>query len=567
MQMQVHRALQNNRISVAMDMFASSDRIFEQPASKISPKAARQRLNALAAALGDAAFGACVAREIVARTRPHQAVPEIYDHYRRLVRDGIEFFLSRISRRRLVDLVVSQLKMDPAAGAPERLLELAKRFPTLHKLGQIIARHPQIDPAVKQWLIHLENGRYGVSRKGLLAKIRAQLEPTGERDRVCVGSQILAEASVGAVIPFHWTPCGYPDRVQGVFKVLKPHISRHLDEELSILEATAAFFEANRARYPLKDFRFLELFQDVRDMLVREIDLSTEQANLDEAARFYVDMEGVCIPRRLPFGTAAMTAMTCLEGPKITDAALNPEQRRQCAALLFNALICRPLFGGDGAALFHGDPHAGNILALPDQKTGSVRIGLVDWSLAGRLDTGDRVKTVQLIQALLKENWWAASGCIQALAGGADHEILESRHRLQYLVAEIMQSRRFDRPTLFRKTFHLLEELSFEGFVFSADLMLFRKAIFTLEGVLHDLWPAFDMDAALIQYLTALFVQEIPMRIGGMFFPMADRPENYPSLISNSQLQCLLAYPLAAAMRTSAATFAAAFMPWGGFYG
>ena len=96
--------------------------------------------------------------------------------------------------------------------------------------------------------------------------------------------------------------------------------------------------------------------------------------------------------------------------------------------------------------------------------------------------------------------------------------------------------------------------------------MLFRKAIFTLEGVLHDLWPSFDMDAAMIQYLTALVIKEIPMRVGGLFFPMTDRPENYPSLISNSQLQSLLISPFAAVMRTSAAAFAA-FTPWGGIFG
>lgn len=517
----------------------------------------------MAAAMGDEAFGRCIARQIVERTRPHRAVPEIYDHYRTLVRDGIEFFLSRISRRRLVELVVSQLKMDPAAGTEERLLELAKRFPTLHKLGQIIARHPHIDPALGQWLIHLENGRYGTPSKGLLARVHNRLEQTGERDRVRIGTQILAEASVGAVIPFHWTPCGSKSRVQGVFKILKPDISRHLDEELTILEETAGFFEANRARYPLKDFRFLEIFQDVREMLAREIDLAAEQAHLDAADRFYEGMEGICIPRRLPLGTTAMTAMLYLEGPKITDAALNPEQRRQCAALLFDALICRPLFAGDGPALFHGDPHAGNILAVIDPETGAVRIGLLDWSLAGRLARDDRLKIVRLIQALLKEDCGAVSGCMQAMADNAGRKIPESQERLHRLVVDLMQSFQFDRPALIKKAFRLLEELSYEGFVFPPELMLFRKAIFTLEGVLHDLWPAFDMDAAVMRYLTGLVIQEFPMRIGGLFFPLADRSENYPSLISNSELQYLMAYPFAAALKSSAAAFAAAFMPWG----
>ena len=155
---------------VLINMFNFSDRMLEQFVAKASTDELHQKLNAMAAAMGDAAFGKHVAREIVQRTQPQKAVPEIYNHYRRLVCDGIEFFLSRVSRHRLVELVVNQLKMDPAASSEERLLELAKRFPTLHKLGQIIARNRHIDPAVKQWLVHLENGRYGTPRKGLLGE-------------------------------------------------------------------------------------------------------------------------------------------------------------------------------------------------------------------------------------------------------------------------------------------------------------------------------------------------------------------------------------------------------------
>ena len=138
---------------------------------------------------------------------------------------------------------------------------------------------------------------------------------------------------------------------------------------------------------------------------------------------------------------------------------------------------------------------------------------------------------------------------------------------MRRLVADILQAFTFDRPNLMKKTFHLLEELSYEGFVFPPDLMLFRKAIFTLEGVLHDLWPAFDMDAAVIRYLTALMVREFPMRIGGLLFPMADRPENYPSLISNSELQSLLMHPFADVWKTGAWTYTATLWYWSSFFG
>ncbi|MDZ7581186.1 MAG: AarF/UbiB family protein [Deltaproteobacteria bacterium] len=466
-----------------------------------------------------------------------------------------------------MELVVSQLKLDPEAGTQERLVELAKRFPTRHKLGQIIARNPNIDPVVKKWLIHLENGCYGTPMDGIMERIGGQLEQTGNRDRVHVQPAILSEASVGAVIAFHWQQPSSEDRTEGVFKILKPGIRRHLDEELLILEKTAVFFEENRHRYPFKDFRFLDVFQEVREMLVKEIDLAAKQIYLVEAARFYSDMESIEIPQLFPFSTDNMTAMAYLSGPKITDAPLNREQRRHCAAVLFEALICRPLFSRSEPSLFHGDPHAGNILAVSDRASGRLRIGLVDWSLAGRMTKRDRLNTAQLIQGILKKDPSRIRRSVKALAIGAFMDSSLQRQKFRSLVLRMLRSAEFDRLTLIKKTFTLLEQLSFGGIVFPADLMLFRKAIFTLEGVLYDLWPAFDMDAAVTQYLTTLMTQEIPQRLGNLFFPLADRPENYPSLISNMELHSLIIHQYGAAVRSGTRLLAGCLTGWSRMFG
>jgi ubiquinone biosynthesis protein len=521
----------------------------------------------MAAAMGDEAFIRLVAREIVERTQPQRAIPEVYGHYRSVVRDGIEFFLSQVGRHRLMELVVSQLKLDPETGTQERLLELAKRFPTLHKLGQIIARNPNIDPVVKKWLIHLENGCYGTPLDGIMERIGRQLEQTGNRDRVQVQPAILSEASVGAVIAFHWNQPSSQDRTEGVFKILKPGIRRHLDEELLILEKTAAFFEENRHLYPLKDFKFIDVFKEVREMLVKEIDLAAEQTNLIEAARFYRNMESIQIPQLFSFSTDTMTAMAYLKGPKITDAPLNQEQRKRCAAVLFEAIVCRPLFSRREPSLFHGDPHAGNILAVKDPESGELRIGLLDWSLAGRLTKRDRVKTAQLIQAVIKKDLSGIRRSVKALAIGAYMDSPRQRQKFRNLVLNMVRSSGLERLPLIKKTFKILEQLTFEGFVFPAELMLFRKAIFTLEGVLFDLWPSFDMDAAVTQYLTTLVTQEIPTRCGNLFFPLTDRPENYSSLISNFELQSLIIHQYVSAIRSGTQSLSAHLAGWSRMFG
>jgi ubiquinone biosynthesis protein len=516
----------------------------------------------MAADMGEGPFGQRVAREIVNRTRPQQAVPEAYAPYKPVVRDGIEFFLSRVSRPRLVELVASQLKLPPDTTAQERLLELAKRFPTLHKLGQTIARNPGLDPQVKKWLIHLENGRYGTPLESLLERIGIIEESIDETGQIRVEPVIIAEASVGAVLPFQWRAPHTNTPLQGVLKILKPGIRGRVREELAILEETARFFENHREHYPLKNLQLLDLFQEVRQRLAREIDMRAEQHYLDEAAQFYGTLPGIEIPERLPLSTGALTAMTYLEGPKITEAQLHPSDLRQCAARLFETLICKPLFSRRQASLFHGDPHAGNILAVRSAASDRVRIGLVDWSLAGHLGKGDRIRAAQLIQAIFKNDLSGIRRSVIALHQGPQPDP-QRRRQFRRRVLRLMRSSDFaDRPLLGR-TFKLLEHLALEGFVFPADLMLFGKAIFTLEGVLYDLWPRFDMDAAVTRHLAALMTREFPDRLRGFLAPFTDRPENYPSLISNVELHGLMVHHYFATLRSSNSIFQRYWDAWG----
>ncbi len=186
---------------------------------------------------------------------------------------------------------------------------------------------------------------------------------------------------------------------------------------------------------------------------------------------------------------------------------------------------------------------------------------------AGRLSKHDRIETVQLIQAVLKEDLSSIRRSVKALANGASLDSSGQRQKFRKLVLNMMRSQEFAGLTLIRKTFNLLEQLTFEGFVFPADLMFFRKAIFTLEGVINDLWPSFDMDAAVMQYLLTLMTAEIPKRLANLLFPLADKPENYPSLISNNELQSLIVHQYIAAVRSSTQSYAGSLTGWSRMFG
>ncbi len=502
-----------------------------------------QKLAGMAKALGEANFRRKAARQIVAQTRPETAVPEIYLPYRPLVRDGVEFFLAHLPLRRLLDVIVHQVQMDPDSAAEERLLELAKQFPTLHKLGQIIARNPNLDPGMKSWLIHLESGQYGTDADLLVAHIADRLEPRDAASGVKIDPRILSEASVGAVIPFRHAGS------KGVFKVLKKNVEANLAEELDIFKQMAKYFEAQRNRYALRNFQFLKVFDDVREILAKEINLKAEQAHLTEAARFYEDTDEIVIPELNTLSDETMTAMAYVPGEKLSDADLTQMRRRECAQVLAESLICRPIFSSEEPALFHGDPHAGNILLPTGAVNGTLKIALLDWSLAGYLNREVRVKIVRLIRSVIAEDPAQICRCLKELAETGPENTGLSRTALWRNVTRWIETPAYVQSSLVRKAFWLLEQLSYEGVVFSADLMLFRKAIFTLEGVLHDLYPRFDLDTVVFKYMASLLAEEMPRRIGNFMFFQADRAEQYRSMLSNTDLHSLVINQYTAAVK------------------
>jgi ubiquinone biosynthesis protein len=492
----------------------------------------------LAAAMGESYFRDQAAKMLADIIDGAGIIPDAYHAYRRVVRDGILHFISMLPTRRLAGLLAHQACLDEQADAGERLLELAKQAPTLHKLGQMIARNRHVDPRVREWLIQLENGSYGTDAAGLSRMIEDELGSDLCRFSIRMDAQLLAEASVGAVLPFSWREPGADTEREGVFKALKPMVSARLSEELDALDALADYFEARRQCYALGNFRFRELFEDVRSALLEELDLVAEQENLRQARRFYRKNKHIRIPRPAPFSSRHFTAMSRIDGGKVTDTLVYKEDRKQAADTIFRAIICGPLFSAEEFPIFHGDPHAGNIFSAGHSAQGDLEIGLLDWSQTGCLERRWRIGILKFVQGVILDDKARICRAVETLSsdnpGGLGEE------KISGAVDGVLCLPEYRAASLMKKVFIALERLSFEGVRFHRDLLLFRKAFFTLDGLLHDLDPEFNMDQAMMAFIRDLIVGELPRRIAALLIPISDAPEKYRSLLSNKDLQMLL---------------------------
>ncbi|QTA83342.1 UbiB domain-containing protein [Desulfonema limicola] len=488
------------------------------------------------------------AQELVCIAGPDEIIPDVYKEYRLIIRDGFLFLFSNLCLKRFISIFIDQALMDENAETGERLVKIAEQVPTLHKLGQIIARNRNIDPVFKKRLIHLENTSYGTDLSSIKELIDEQINSYIDIFSISVDDKILSQASVGAVTGFTWTMPDSDKMLRGVFKVIKPGVKEFLEEEFAILDKLAVFFDKNRESYPLKDFGFIKTFKEIKQALQEEVNLCGEQTHIRHARCFYKKEDKVKIPELLCFSGQNVTAMELINGKKITDFPMSWSERRECAKILFRAMIWKPLFSSKEVSLFHGDPHAGNIYAV---KTGLLKSDyenpgfkheimpvLLDWSLAGSFSRSCRVKIIRLILAVFLNDENRIFKSVRAVAENIKDS--DFSLRVKKVINNIQKSSEYAEQGFLGRAFYFIDQLALNGVCFSKDMMLFRKAFFTLDGVLNDLDPGFDMDKYLFRLVKDIFIQDLPKRWLYSMMPHMDCSENYSSLVSTRELQVFL---------------------------
>jgi ubiquinone biosynthesis protein len=479
-----------------------------------------------------------IATGLIQSVALERVVPDIYAEYRPIIRDGVKFFLSRFAVDRLRTLCIRQLLLPVEAEPGERLLIMVGEIPTLFKLGQIIARHKNLDPAFRNWLIKLENGARGTDAAMLRSKISTMIAEQCPQVSVQVGEEVLAEASVGVVIPLVWWMKDGSRSGLAVAKMLRPHVLEALHEELNILEELGTYFDQNRDAYVLKNFRFVETARDIREALLREIQFSAEQKNLETARRFYGENDLVCVPEVFPFSSPDITIMEMIHGEKITNNSLTPPERLELARRVFRSLLVRPLFDLSGHVIFHGDPHAGNLFFMPADGE-EYRIGFLDWSQAGDLTPAQRSHILQLCLGLFLQDTSRITASLKRLAEGDGSLDDRCKNLLEDLIARLFRQDPEVPKALLEQAFFLVDSLALEGMKFPRDLLVFRKSVFTVAGVLNDISPEFDMDADLREYLQELVIHELPLRSINQVCGRPDYPGRYQSRVSNLDLFAL----------------------------
>ncbi len=451
---------------------------------------AAERVSAIEARLRSPAGRALrdtMARWIVDEIVPvKRLVPEAYLKWRPPVRDAMIFVVARLSPARLAPKLLEQIELPEKTSPEERLLRLIAKVPGLQKLGQVIARNQHLRPALRNALARLENGIRDVKPEDIRAIIRKELATKVETYAVKIAPSILSEASVSAVLRFTWRNPGSGKRERGVFKVLKPHIPAYFAEDMDYLQGLAQYFGDRNHNYGFPAHLIPDTFKKVRSLLRHEVNFVREQKTLLEAWNLYRNMPGVRVPRVIrPLCTARITALTEERGIKVTNAArhLTTSRRRKIAEQLVEALVAVPLLSAREDAIFHGDPHAGNLLY--NNRTGELTI--IDWALRVRLSREQRRHLALLFLTVSLRD--PVGTCNEVLALAQQRiAATSSRGQMVYdTVTGFLDELPLRRPPNGVDAMRLLERIALKGVRFPAPLIMLSKVMFTLDGILDDI--------------------------------------------------------------------------------
>jgi ubiquinone biosynthesis protein len=425
-------------------------------------------------------------------TRTVKNVGRMREVVSKMTRFGFGEFVQRTGLQRFSNQ--DSLPEQEARSAPVRLRLLIESLgPTFIKIGQVLAGRPDLVPQdfVREFL-KLQDKVAPVDFLLLRPTIEEEL---GRKIGDCFSSfdtEPLATASIAQVHAARTL-----DGEDVVVKILKPEVSKLLTQDLEILDLLAGLAERVEEVRP---FRPKDLVEEFRKTLLSEVNFQIEATNLKRYRANVANSTFLVVPRHYPeLSATRVLTLERLRGVKLADIegvrnlGLDPREiLKQGMEAFYQSIMV------DG--FFHGDPHGGNLMVLPDG-----RLGLLDFGSVGSLSPRAKDAVVNMFLSLIAEDFdglvFEYLNISPSTATGA-----RASSRVEKIQSEVgaVLGPYYGIPLKDLPVGKILLDstgIAFRnGVSLPRDLVLLFRSIMTLEGLGRQLDPDFDILAAAERY-------------------------------------------------------------------
>jgi ubiquinone biosynthesis protein len=280
-------------------------------------------------------------------------------------------------------------------------------------------------------------------------------------------------------------------------KIRRPGIDKVVGADLDILKNLAQLAER---RLPfLAPYAPVALAREFERTLKRELDFNVERRTMERcSAQFHRDPTAH-IPYVVPeYCTGRIVAMEYIGGVGVTDLGglrridVDPAEVAVRGARILLTQIFKYGF-------FHADPHPGNLRVI----AGGVIVPL-DYGMFGQLDARTRERIADLLAGLLAQDTDYVLRALDALEIRGDHVDPRALRRDAAELVASYSDLTLDNIDLGVLLSELIAFIRTHHLHIPPDLVLFIRALVTIEGVGRALDPHFDIAAQLYPFLREL---------------------------------------------------------------
>jgi len=290
-------------------------------------------------------------------------------------------------------------------------------------------------------------------------------------------------------------------------KVLRPGIEKLTREDLLILHWVAKLLEEHVPS--TRPYRPSEVIDEFEKWTMLELNLLNEAVNISHFRALYADDEQIFIPDvHWELSTRRVLTTDFTDGIHLDDFAAYKRLHcsRKTIAEIGTKLFYKQFFE---FGFFHGDPHPGNFFVMPDNV-----LCLHDFGIVGRIDDITRREMIASLVDFLEHD---AERAIDHMIHMADVPVDADVNGFRNEATAILEGWFYSPKGGERLSMALYRIVAggiSHGIKFPSNVILFAKAIVTMEGMALLVDPKFDIAAELHPYLQRLLTIDLqPARL------------------------------------------------------
>ncbi|MFZ5756552.1 MAG: ABC1 kinase family protein [Pseudomonadota bacterium] len=358
---------------------------------------------------------------------------------------------------------------------------LEEMGPTFVKLGQILATRVDLFPAdFIHELEKLQDSAPAVPFAELKAQVETALGKPVEQVFAQINEKPLGSASMAQV---HRARTRRGEEV--VLKIQRPGIGPVIETDLRLMDYFARLLHSQFVE--LRRYRPIELVEEFRRSLMRELDFTQEARNAERIADNLKGFEWLKVPKVYnQYSSATLNVQEFVDGiPAKNIAAIDAAGLdRKLIARRGCKVVWKSIFE-DG--FFHADPHPGNIILLPGN-----RICLIDFGMVGKISALRREQLVRLIKSVIMQDANLGASVLLEWADGIEINLPQLVSDLEDLMSQYygLKLAEVDIAKLLLDVIAVVQRHDLQ---FPSDIALLSKATLTLEGFGRGLDPDIDL--------------------------------------------------------------------------